>query len=185
MKQIKRIIVHWAVAPWKWGIEDIRKIHVEQNGWPRIAYHRIILHECSRDIVVPDHSKLKLMDLVKATINIDDDDFLESNEIGYHSAEMNSSSLGICLVCGPKNPPSSLQKTALIHTLEILRERFDIEIDAVFGHRDFGLNTDKGLALGDDFELTDKAKRLNTTECPGDELYALIQNYKKGGGVNA
>lgn len=179
MSEIKRIIVHWSVSPWSWGIEDIRRIHVEQHGWPRIAYHRVILHECSSEIKVPDHSVLVWSDLVKATIHIDDDKFLESNEIGYHAAEMNSSSIGVCVISSPNHCMSKLQQEALTNTLNILIKRFNLDIKDIFGHRDFGMNKNKGLALGNDFKLTNKAKGLNTTQCPGDEIYAFIQEFKK------
>lgn len=177
---IERFIVHWAAAPWTWGVKDIERIHVQQNGWPRIAYARVILNELSHDIKVADHSKLKWSDLVKATIHLDDDKWLENNEIGYHSAEMNKTSVGICLIAGPKNPPSILQLEALHESLKILVPRFRLTHKNVYGHRDFGLNPEKGLALANSLDLTAKASSLNTTECPGDIIYNVVERIREG-----
>ena len=112
------------------GKYEIRKWHVEENGWLDIGYNFVI----RRDGVL-EYGR----DLDK------DGDYLE--EIGAHVRGYNTHSLGICLIGGvdkdgsPQDNFTTLQYQTLAKLLRELKADYK---DAIIqGHRDFkGVKTD-------------------------------------------
>jgi len=114
--KIKKVIIHVAATPvgMDIGAAEIRRWHVEGNGWSDIGYHYVIrrsgLTETGRD----------------------------EDTQGAHVYGHNRGTLGICLVGGtPDCNTTSAQWAALaILVVDILR-RHGLTVDDVDGHRDY------------------------------------------------
>lgn len=125
MREINLIVVHCSATPPTSNLnaEDIRRMHVDGNGWSDIGYHWVI----KRNGIVENGRDLD-----------GDGDVIE--EIGAHAYGFNRKSLGICLVGGvdQNNKPDAnftiKQYTALATLLRKLKVQFPgVEI---CGHRD-------------------------------------------------
>ena len=155
MRRIKYLINHWSDTSKKATVSDIRAIHLSK-GWRDIGYHRVILHPESKEFTNWKNPPDKWFQLVKAGRELDEDLYIEQNEIGAHTLHYNSESVGICTIGSPDLSLHPLQELAIVMTNVVLCNRFDLVIkDAVRGHRDF-----------------------NPTQCPGDEIYQLLQQMK-------
>ena len=76
---------------------------------------------------------------------------------GAHTLGYNSNSIGICLAGNfEEQMPTIQQLTALENLLDDLRIDYNISKSNIFGHRD-----------------------VSKTECPGDNLYPFVLDYKK------
>ena len=156
-QRLERIIVHWAAAgsP-SVDVETLRRGHIQNNGWRDIGYHRVIEH--------PDHPKyaneknLTPGMLIKTGRHLDNDLFLESDEIGAHAYGFNRNTIGWCVVAGPGLPAHPLQIAALKLGLAIHWERYNLpkKPETIIGHRD-----------------------VNPTQCPGDQIYKVIKAFKR------
>ncbi len=116
MRKITQVIVHCADTPESMdiGVKEIRRWHVEDNGWSDIGYHYVIRRngavENGRDIDTP----------------------------GAHCSGYNKDSIGICLVGGkgrdgkPENNFTDGQLNAL---LALLRG-YLVDGVGLYGHRD-------------------------------------------------
>ena len=119
-KSTNKIIVHCAYTPAGkyFDIEDIRKWHVEENGWKDVGYHFIVL--------------------LDGTIQIGRD----IDEIGAHVRGHNIDSVGICYIGGKdycnkksKDTRTKAQKETLVDLIKVLKK---IYTEAkVYGHNDF------------------------------------------------
>jgi len=80
------------------------------------------------------------------------------NKTGSHCKGQNTGSIGICVV-GNTNveAPTPLQIESLWGTLKMLIDEYSLTRQDVYGHRDF-----------------------STSECPGNILYAMLQQFKQG-----
>jgi len=80
------------------------------------------------------------------------------NKTGAHCKGHNTGSIGICVTGNTsQEPPNKLQLESLWGKLKLLMEEYNLDRRNVYGHRDFG-----------------------ATECPGNMLYALLQQWKQG-----
>jgi N-acetylmuramoyl-L-alanine amidase CwlA len=80
------------------------------------------------------------------------------NRKGAHCYNHNGASIGICVTGNTsQEPPTQLQLESLWGKVKLLMEEYNLDRQNVYGHRDFG-----------------------ATECPGNILYALIQQWKQG-----
>lgn len=156
-QKIKKIIVHWSASSQRTTVDMIRAWH-KANGWKDIGYHRVILHP----MAIEEISILKWSDLVKEGRPIDDDTWLEDWEKGAHTLYENHDSVGVCVIGNPTYKLHPLQVVAIPKTLDILLHRLELPKEAVKGHRDY-----------------------MATNCPGDEIYKLIRQYKSSEGVKA
>lgn len=153
-RRIENIIVHWsATSDPSLGADDIRQMHLNK-GWRDVGYHRLIVSEKSKEYPANLKGDHEWYYLVKTGRDLDDDLFIEQNEIGAHTLYHNGTSVGVCVLAGPNLRPSVYQKEALLRTCLILCNRFKLLPNAVKVHRDF-----------------------NTTECPGDEIANWIKDY--------
>lgn len=151
--KIKNIIIHWSASGPQTDRADFYRWHVVNQGWRDIGYHRIILHPNSREF--KNREATKTGHLMKTGRHLNSDPYLEYSEWGAHTLYKNRDSIGICVVGGPKHKLHPLQKQALLEMLDIFIDRYQLPKSAVMCHRDF-----------------------NPTQCPGDEIYKLIQEYK-------
>jgi N-acetylmuramoyl-L-alanine amidase len=111
MRAINKIIVHCSATPNDRvvTVEEIRRWHVEGNGWQDIGYHYVIY----RNGEVHSGRPLKI--------------------VGAHCAGQNTGSIGICLIGDDKFTPEQF------NSLRILHKAFADMIPSIeiYGHRDF------------------------------------------------
>lgn len=118
-RYIDTLIIHCSDTPptMDIGVKEIRKWHVEDNGWSDIGYHYVIRRngvvEAGRDL----------------------------NTIGSHCSGYNKTSIGICLVGGRKDKNNKeLFTTEQYDSLEglvcNLKAAISLKVK-VKGHRDF------------------------------------------------
>lgn len=118
-RHIDQFVVHCSAnkASADIGVAEIRRFHVEHNGWDEVGYHYVI----RRDGLIEDGRPV--------------------DQIGAHVAGHNAHSIGICLVGGldddlqPQNNFTARQFDALYALLLALHARYPNA--EVLGHRDF------------------------------------------------
>ena len=116
-RNIKEIIVHCTATPEgrDYTVQQIRDVHVKQNGWSDIGYHYLIYRD--------------------GTIHKG----REESVIGAHCSGHNANSIGVCYVGGgttiPKDTRTPAQKAALVTILKELKRKYPQA--RIYGHRDF------------------------------------------------
>ena len=121
--KIKKVIIHAADTPADMdiGTAEIRRWHVEGNGWSDIGYHYVI----RRDGVT------------ETGRDLDGDGDIEE-EVGAHVYGHNRGTLGVCMVGGmPGCNFTSAQWAALAFLVRDILERHGLGVGDVYGHRDF------------------------------------------------
>ena len=113
MRNIDSLIVHCSATPPEMdiGVYEIRRWHVEDNGWDDVGYHFVI----RRDGAIEDGRRIQYE--------------------GAHTRGANANSIGVCLVGGQKECDFTLdQYESLANLIAQLAVRFPgIK---VLGHRD-------------------------------------------------
>lgn len=119
-KSTNRLVIHCSAtrAIQDVGAKDIRKWHVEGNGWSDIGYHFVIRRSGKVEPGRP------------------------VDEVGTHVQGHNTDSVGICLVGGlnnatfkPENNFTAQQWESLTRLLNVLLKKYPKA--KVLGHRDF------------------------------------------------
>lgn len=120
MRQINKIILHCAATPEgkHFTVEDIRRWHMQGNGWSDIGYHYVIYLDGS----IHEGRPLE--------------------KIGAHTIGENKNSIGICYIGGvaadgktPKDTRTAEQRAALIALVKELKVEYP---DAtIHGHNEF------------------------------------------------
>jgi len=116
---IRRLIVHHSASPLSTTIEDIRRWHVDENGWEDVGYHHVI-------------SSLGLV--------------YKGRDMAYqgaHARGSNADSIGVCLVGNnmesqnrwTREQVGALQK--MWHSFRLLWDGIE-----VYGHRDVSTGTE-------------------------------------------
>lgn len=120
MRPINEIIIHCAATEEgrNFTVEDIRRWHVQGNGWKDIGYHYVIYLDGS---VHPGRPL---------------------DQAGAHTTGHNANSIGICYVGGcasdrktPKDTRTPEQKAALIELVRSLKLVFGVS--KVSGHNEY------------------------------------------------
>lgn len=157
-RRINRLVIHWSDSGQSTTVEDIRRWHTAK-GWRDIGYHRVILHPLSAEYIPIGKTKRPTAwwELVKTGRSLNNDLFLDGNEVGAHCLGYNSTSVGICVISKPGQPLHPLQREALIQTIKTLLARFQLPVSALYGHRE-----------------------LYPTACPGDEIFQIITRIREG-----
>jgi N-acetylmuramoyl-L-alanine amidase len=100
-----------------WDAEDIRKIHVDENGWSAIGYHYIIKRDGSVDRGRPH------------------------NAVGAHTRGYNSHSIGLCLIGGmaPDGSPAfNFTKEQMISlNVKVAELKKEYPEATIHGHNEF------------------------------------------------
>ena len=113
------IILHTAAWPGDPSVEDIRRVHVQENGWADIGYHFVIRKDGTIENGRPIY------------------------KVGAHCKDqgMNHRSVGICL-SGHHDHEflEGNQKAALFSLLNDLVAQYEIPIPNILGHRETGAN---------------------------------------------
>ena len=150
MREINEIIVHCSATRPDWfagktlaaKVKEIKRWHVEDNGWSDIGYHFII----DRDGKIANGR-----DISKA---------------GAHVQQRNAKSIGICLIGGHGSSPTdrfdgnftSEQDAALRGLIEDLQGLHD-GIEKVTGHNDYASKACPGFKVSE--WLTGKSKSVS------------------------
>lgn len=120
MRKLNEIIIHCSATEEgrDFTVEDIRRWHVQGNGWRDIGYHFVIYRDGTIHIGRP----------------------LE--QVGAHTSGHNAYSIGICYVGGvaadrktPKDTRTPQQREALVTLVRILKQAYGIS--KVSGHREY------------------------------------------------
>ena len=118
MRKIDKIIVHCTATRegLKYNVEDVRRWHVQGNGWKDIGYHYLI--------------------------GIDGECWKGRDEsvVGAHVSGFNKYSIGVCYVGGldvtgkPKDTRTQKQKQTMYFLLKELKSRYPNAV--ILGHHD-------------------------------------------------
>ena len=96
MRKINKIIIHCSDSGFG-DVSIIRKWHLAR-GWREIGYHYVILNGKRSN----KRYNIKNDGLIEGGRELNNDPYLEAQEIGAHASGFNSESIGICLI-GIKN----------------------------------------------------------------------------------
>lgn len=111
-RSIKYVVVHHNGVAGR-TIEDVRRTHVEQNGWKAIGYHYVIHEDGTIHTGRPE------------------------SRAGAHVEGLNASSIGICLIGdGNASDFNAAQYDTLVTLLRLLMTRYKLLARAVIGHRE-------------------------------------------------
>jgi len=127
MAKIKRIIIHCSDS--KHGSSaDIRRWHVQENGWRDIGYHFIINNgNLGQGLIIES------MDgAIEIGREMDGNGYLDTEEIGAHALGANADSIGICLIGKGEYTPA--QMFALKRLTGELCVEFGISKENIIGH---------------------------------------------------
>lgn len=120
MRKIDKIIIHCSATPEgrNVSLSDIRRIHIQQNGWNNIGYHYV---------VTLDGAVHKGRD---------------ESEIGAHTLGHNATSIGVCYIGGlakdgktPKDTRTEAQRKTLRRLVAELKAKYPGA--SVHGHNEF------------------------------------------------
>ncbi len=108
-----RIVVHCADSPLSWTIDDIRRVHVDENGWDDVGYHAVITSDGAIQRGRPE------------------------TMAGAHVRAYNRYSLGVCMVGGRKGAVdyTPAQWMALDKLVDEWQAKYPM-IQATCGHTD-------------------------------------------------
>lgn len=126
MARIKSVFLHCSDSTW--GDAMVIDAWHRRRGWPCIGYHFVVLN----GQVTSDTRWQSLNGMIEPGHVIDQDLFMEPNEIGYHVAGRNHDSLGVCLIGTTEFTPAQLLAShELMH--ELLKT-YQLTPDDVLGH---------------------------------------------------
>lgn len=153
-RRIQGVVFHYTDSGPETTVADVRSWHVKGRGWRDIGYHRVILHPESREFQRPPRN---WWDLVKVGRHLNDDSFIDANEIGAHEPAANRTMPGVAVVNRPGLKLHPLQEEAIIQVAKIFASRFKYPIRNTHIHRDF-----------------------RATGCPGEEIARLVNRIRAG-----
>lgn len=147
-----KIILHCSDS--RWGNAAIIDSWHQERGFQgrtghHIGYHFVVLN----GKVGPRMFNKNFDGHIETGRPIDDDNHIESWEMGAHTKGQNTGSIGVCLI-GKSGEFTPLQLNAVVHLLRDLKEQFYDEIE-VWQHSDFddkkpfcaGLTTEEMLKI--------------------------------------
>ena len=133
MRKVTKIVVHCSDSNWG-DVNEIRKWHVQGNGWSHIGYHYLIHNG------YPSFNSLStglLLDWDGLVVNC-----LDEELSGIHVKGMNFSSIGVCLI--GKTKFTDKQMTNLKQLVQSLMFKYHLNVSDVLGHYE----TPTGAAQG-------------------------------------
>ena len=126
MELITNIVIHCSDSTWGCA-REIDKWH-KNNGWTAIGYSFVIMN----GIILPNFNIPALDGSIECGRFLDEDNFIEDNEIGAHTLGYNDNSVGICLIGADKFSPA--QFLSLRELLRDLTVRWNIPKENIIGH---------------------------------------------------
>lgn len=148
--RIKGLIFHWTDSGPGTKVATVRAWHLAR-GFKDIGYNWLIEHPTDNP------NATQWGHLCKFGRRMDEDLYLEDKEVGAHTLHYNQWFAGIAVVSGPRSPLHPLQREAVIQIAHTLQKRYQLPPESILGHRD-----------------------KNATQCPGDEIYSIIQALREG-----
>ena len=127
MAKWKRIVIHCSASSWG-SVAEVRKWHIEGNGWVDIGYQYLV----SNGQIRPDYYLPASNGSLEIGRQIDGDNIVESGEQGAHAYGYNSDSIGICLIGNDQFTVDQISK--LIELVVNLMNRFEIQLENVVRH---------------------------------------------------
>ncbi|MEQ9309690.1 MAG: N-acetylmuramoyl-L-alanine amidase [Balneolaceae bacterium] len=118
-KETSHIIIHTAAWQGDPSVEDIRRVHVQENGWDDIGYHFVIRKNGDVEIGRPMF------------------------KVGAHCKDMamNHKSVGICLSGHHDVEELDIyQLKPLVELCQSIMAQYSIPVEHVLGHRETGAN---------------------------------------------
>lgn len=148
MGQIKNVIVHCSDSDWG-SMREVNKWHKERFSMTEdllyVGYHFVILN----GRILPDLFLSSLNGAIEPGRRLDEDKFIEDNEVGAHALGYNEGSIGVCLI-GRRNPKTGelsftpTQFDSLKNLLTDLCRQYGLGANDVLGHGE----TEQGKAQG-------------------------------------
>jgi N-acetyl-anhydromuramyl-L-alanine amidase AmpD len=128
MEKINRIIIHclYTKPSMDWGVEEVRRVHVEEKGFSDIGYHVLI----------------KFNGISEQGRRLDENLFMDASEIGAHAYGFNRGSIAIALEGGmsedgePEFNFTFKQIQALRTMVEFYMAAYGVEFENVIGHNE-------------------------------------------------
>lgn len=126
MKKITHIIIHCSDS--SFGDAALIDSWHKERGFAKIGYHYVILNgkKSSKSY------DANLDGNIEIGRHLDDDVYLEKEEIGAHAMGFNDCSVGMCLI--GVNRFSEFQLVTLISLLKELIEKYNIPKENIIGH---------------------------------------------------
>jgi N-acetylmuramoyl-L-alanine amidase len=113
LRTVNTIVVHHAASPRNWGVEDLRKFHVESRGWVDVGYHYVISADGTMRIGRPVW------------------------DVGAHAVGHNTNTVAIVLIGDlSKTPPPQEQLGGLVTLLCDLALMFGVKRGSILGHNE-------------------------------------------------
>jgi N-acetylmuramoyl-L-alanine amidase len=132
MGQFEEIFVHCSASDY--GCAGVFNTWHIERGWSGIGYHFVIDNGYPFDGMREPWQYL--VGSIEAGRRLDDDPWLEADEVGAHVYGFNGRSIGICLV--GKYTFYREQVVSLYNLIGELQSRLDIPVTRVFGHCEAG-----------------------------------------------
>ena len=136
MKSINYIILHCSDSVWG-SAREIEKWH-KARGWAGIGYHYVI----TNGWILPKLFLNVFDGSIECGRILDEDAWIEENEIGSHTLGLNAESVGVCLIGVSKF--SELQMTTARGLVWDLGKLYGVPYSNVLGHYE----TPSGKAQG-------------------------------------
>lgn len=136
MRKINNIIIHCSDSAWG-CTREIRQWHL-QKGWKDVGYHFTLLN----GYILSKYYLSCLDGMIECARFLDEDLYIEQNEVGAHTLGYNDCSIGICLI-GIKDFTIP-QMSSLIELLKGLIDIYNINPEGIIGHYE----TESGKAQG-------------------------------------
>jgi len=120
---IDKIIVHCSDSAWG-DVDVVRDWHVNGNGWSDVGYNCLVLNGYRKNSRDFDESADGLIELGRPL-----------ERVPSHCYGHNKTSLGICLIGIDIFTPK--QYYSLRQILDVWRQLYSVEMEAIGGHRDY------------------------------------------------
>jgi hypothetical protein len=128
LNRIKRIVIHCSAS--SWGDRTIIDQWHRERGWRCIGYHYVILngHRERNSVYTPGNDGR-----LEIGRQLNNDPWIEANEVGAHVKGYNLDSVGICLI-GQDGKHTYNQLHAALKLVRGLLKSFDLIAKDVVGH---------------------------------------------------
>lgn len=161
MKKISNLIIHCSDSPF--GDANLIDSWHKERGWKCIGYHFVITNGRrlnSKDYVAKDDG------IIEKGRFLNDDEWIQDNEIGSHALGLNDRSIGICLIGKDQFTLSQWRSLITLCQKRIITSK--INIDSVIGHNETQSGKQQGKTCPN-FDVNMLRVCLNRND-----MYALI-----------
>ncbi len=118
------------------------------RGWKGIGYHFVVLNGYRNFLNYPGQYDRGCDGLIETGRPLDDDVWIERNEVGAHALGLNAVSVGVCLI-GKYGLYTFQQFRAVLGLLSGLVDQFHLDVDQVVGHYEVASGRRQGKTCPD------------------------------------